>query len=173
MFEQEREKLVPFPGRDIRLCVTGSPLLLWAIMFTVSLSAFLRTNGKTWKLKNGYHMEEITTDKKGWPSMVASADMQTTWARGSTPNQVSPAEVWHLHPSCFPGAPFPRRPAFPERVGSPWQAQEEIAVAQVTGRKDDSFYWVKLCFSRLPVSSGVCCFGARRLDAQMYLRTSG
>lgn len=70
--------------------------------------------------------------------MLASAGMQTIWAGGSTPKQMSPAEVQHLRLDYFPGASFPR-PAFPgseghPAVGSPQQEQQGTA-RRGTGHK--------------------------------------
>lgn len=90
--------------------------------------------------------------------MLASADMQTVWAGGSTPKQMSPAEVQHLHPGCFPGASLGDQPSLGAKTALRWaflgkHSEGQPAVAQVTGRKD-SFYWAKLCLSRLPVLPG-------------------
>lgn len=49
---------------------------------------------------------------------------------------------------------------------------KDSKLSQVIGSKD-SFYWAKLCLSRLPVLPEIGHFGARRLDVQMYLGTSG
>lgn len=48
----------------------------------------------------------------------------------------------------------------------------QLAVVEVTGVKD-SFYWAKLCLSRLLVALGIHCFEARKLDAYMCLWISG
>lgn len=74
--------------------------------------------------------------------MLASADMQTIWSGGSTPKQMSPAEVQHLHPGCFPGASPGDQHSLGEKTALQWALQHsegQAAVAQVTGRTD-SFY---------------------------------
>lgn len=48
----------------------------------------------------------------------------------------------------------------------------QLAVVEITGIKD-SFYWAKLCLSRLPVAAGIHCFEARNLDVLMCLWISG